>query len=166
MVDHGNVGTSRAIMDVIKPPSVVPWNGRASVFLAGTIDSGQSADWQYEAERALSSLDILVLNPRRDEWDATWEQTIHNPKFREQVTWELDGLEHASQIFMHFAGGSQSPITLLELGLTAGKGNLTIVCEKTFWRRGNIEVVAGRYGLDLHEDFSVGIASLKGKLSR
>ena len=30
-------------------------------------------------------LPVAVLNPRRDEWDASWEQSISNPLFRGQV---------------------------------------------------------------------------------
>ena len=30
---------------------------------------------------------------RRDDWDGTWAQESSHPRFREQVEWELDGLE-------------------------------------------------------------------------
>ena len=72
-----------------------PWS-MPSVFLAGSIDMGSAEDWQAQFERFLSDLDVLILNPRRDEWDASWEQSITNPLFREQVEWELTGLERKS----------------------------------------------------------------------
>ncbi len=148
-----------------KPPTPVPWNNKPSVFLAGTIENGDSEDWQTTVEDALSGFDISVLNPRRDEWDASWEQSIDNPKFREQVEWELDGLERATHIFMVFAENSRSPVTLLELGLHAHTDKLIIVCPAGFWRRGNIEVVAERYRISLLDTLEAGIARLQTQLA-
>jgi len=149
---------------VVKPPNPVTWGQKPSVFLAGTIDNGNSVDWQSELEQALSSKDILILNPRRDEWDASWEQSIDNSVFRGQVEWELEGLEKADHHFFYFAGHSQSPITLLEFGLNVNKPNATLVCDKSFWRRGNIEVVANRYSVPLYNSLEEGIAQLLKRL--
>jgi hypothetical protein len=76
-------------------------------------------------------------------------QSIDEPMFREQVEWELDGLERADLIAMWFAPQTKSPITLLELGLTARSGRLLVGCPDAFWRKGNIEVVCERYGVPL-----------------
>ncbi len=151
---------------VVKPPSRVVWDDRKTVFLAGTIDNGASIDWQSRVEKELDDLDVLILNPRRAEWDSSWKQTIDNQPFREQVEWELEGLDRVDEIFVYFAPHSQSPITLLELGLHARKGNVTIVCEKEFWRKGNIEVLAQRYNLSLFEELEEGLAILKDKLNK
>ena len=150
---------------VVKPPTKVEWNTNKSVFLAGTIDNGQSIDWQSSVEKSLSDLAILILNPRRNEWDSTWKQSINNPMFKEQVEWELNGLEKVDQIFIYFAAHSKSPITLLELGLYASKNNVTIVCPQGFWRRGNIEVVANRYNIPLYETLEEGLATLRKKMA-
>ncbi|VAW62598.1 hypothetical protein MNBD_GAMMA11-2737 [hydrothermal vent metagenome] len=141
---------------IVKPPEKVQWKSLKSVFLAGTIDNGNSTDWQSSLEQSLSDLDVLILNPRRDEWDATWAQPINNPVFKQQVEWELEGLERADYIFIYFAPNSQSPITLLELGLHARKQNIILVCPEGFWRRGNIEVVANRYNIPLYETIEEG----------
>src|SRR4051812_47281298 len=110
-------------MRVLKPPAPLPRPlGPRSVFLAGTIDMGAGEAWQAEAERALADLDGLLLNPRRDAWDSSWAQRFENPEFRGQVEWELEGLEGAAVIAMYLAPGSQSPISLLELGLAARSG--------------------------------------------
>lgn len=87
---------------IAKPPMPVPAK-RPSVFLAGSIEMGAAENWQGQFEKSLSDLDVLILNPRRDEWDASWEQTIENKLFREQVEWELAGLEGASIVAMYFA---------------------------------------------------------------
>lgn len=129
-----------------------PWSpaDATTVFLAGSIEMGAAEDWQSTLTAALGDRELTVLNPRRDEWDGSWRQSIDEPKFREQVEWELDGLDRADVIAMWFAGGTRSPITLLELGLHARSGKLIIGCPPEFWRRGNIEVVAARCGIALH----------------
>ncbi len=136
-------------MIVCKPP-VPPVTGRRTVFLAGSIEMGTADDWQSRLTAALGDRDLVVLNPRRDDWDASWRQSISSPKFREQVEWELAGLERADVIAMWFAAGTKSPITLLELGLSARGGKLIVGCPDGFWRRGNIEVVCARYDIPLH----------------
>ena len=151
---------------IIKPPVSYAGMNKPTIFLAGTIDNGTSPDWQKMVEQALFDLDILILNPRRDEWDATWEQSIHNPQFKEQVTWELDGLERADVILMYFAPGSKSPITLLELGLFAHMQKLFICCPVGFWRRGNVEVVADRYDLSLFEELDALLVAVRDRLSK
>lgn len=141
-------------MVILKPPAplVIPASARV-VFLAGSIEMGAAEDWQHTLTAALGDPltdHLTVLNPRREEWDASWRQSIEEPRFREQVEWELDGLDRADVIAMWFAGGTKSPITLLELGLHARGGKLIIGCPPEFWRRGNIEVVSARCGIPLH----------------
>jgi len=147
-----------------KPPEQHRWDEQISVFLAGTIDNGAGVNWQTHAESVLLDLDVQILNPRRDEWDASWKQSISNPKFREQVEWELEGLEKATSIFMFFAGKSQSPITLMELGLVAEKKNLVVVAERDFWRRGNIEVIANKYKIRLFDRLEEGLQELRKQI--
>lgn len=135
---------------VLKPPAPLTiGEGERSVFLAGSIEMGRAEHWQAAVERALADLPVAILNPRRDEWDASWEQSIGNPQFREQVEWELEGMERASVVAMYFAPATQAPVTLLELGLLARSGRLVVCCPPGFWRRGNVEVVCARYGVPL-----------------
>lgn len=120
-----------------------------SVFLAGSIEMGVAVDWQAEVSAALSKLDVLVLNPRRAEWDASWVQSIDNPPFREQVEWELDALDAADVILMYFSPETKSPITLLEMGIHAAKSpeKMIVCCPSGFWRKGNVDIVCSRYGV-------------------
>jgi hypothetical protein len=135
---------------ILKPPTpLVLAGGERSVFLAGSIEMGRAEPWQAAIEQALADAPITLLNPRRDEWDASWEQSITNPPFREQVEWELEAQERASLIAMYFAPTTQAPVTLLELGLFARSGKLLVCCPTGFWRRGNVEVVCARYGVPL-----------------
>lgn len=141
---------SSIVARIVKPPAPLPPDGQTpSVFLAGSIEMGSAADWQAHFEHSLSDLDVLILNPRRDEWDASWEQSSNNPLFREQVEWELAGLERAAVVAMYFAPSTKAPITLLELGLCARGDRLLVCCPTGYWRRGNVEVVCRRYQVPL-----------------
>jgi hypothetical protein len=135
---------------IAKPPQPPTIHGK-SVFLAGSIDSGAAPDWQSALTTSLAHLPITILNPRRDDWDATWTQDISDAKFREQVEWELDGLAAADVIAMYLAPDTRAPISLLELGLHAASGKVVVCCPAGFWRRGNVQIVCGRFGVELVE---------------
>jgi hypothetical protein len=138
---------------IIKPPApIVLADCERSVFLAGSIAMGLADDWQATIERALKDADVTILNPRRDAWDASWEQSITNPQFRGQVEWELEGQERAALIAMYFDPATQAPITLLELGLFARTCKVVVCCPPGFWRRGNVEVICARYGVPMVGD--------------
>ena len=152
---------------VLKPPAPLVFDpARSSVFLAGSIEMGRATDWQAELTAALSDLDLVVLNPRRDAWDASWKQSIDNPAFRAQVDWELDAQERATLILFYFAPSTQAPITLLELGLAATSGKVIVCCPEGYWRRGNVEVVCARHGLPMAADLGALAAAARQRLAR
>lgn len=137
-------------MNVIKAPCNLPQsvsNFSATVFLAGSIEMGTAEDWQTEITNDLKDVDVTVLNPRRDDWDNSWVQSIDNPQFREQVEWELGAMERSNLIAMYFSPGTKSPITLLEFGLHTRYDSLIVCCPEGFWRKGNIDVVCEFYGV-------------------
>ena len=152
-------------MKVLKPPTPLEEREGPSLFLAGTIDNGASVDWQAQVSEALSDLPGTILNPRRDSWDPTWEQSIHNKPFKEQVEWELQGLEEADVIMIYFAPGSKSPISLLELGLFAHSRRMLVCAPEGFWRKGNIEVVCERYKIPRFEHLQDLIEEIRIRLS-
>ena len=135
---------------ILKPPAPLDFDhSMPSVFLGGSIEMGQAEAWQAALEAALRGVDITILNPRRDEWDATWIQRISNPQFREQVEWELAAQERATLIAFYFAPRTKAPVTLLELGLFARSGKVVVCCPNGYWRKGNVEIVCARYGVPL-----------------
>jgi hypothetical protein len=151
---------------VVKPPTPLPADASMpSVFLAGSIEMGAAEDWQARFETALADLDVLILNPRRDAWDSSWQQSIDNPQFREQVEWELAALERATVVAMYFAPTTKAPVTLLEFGLCARSGRLIVCCPPGFWRRGNLEVACHRYGVPLLENLPDLEAEVRRRLS-
>lgn len=65
---------------ILQPPAAIVLEPeQPSVFLAGSIEMGQAEPWQTLLEDALADLPVTILNPRRDAWDASWEQSISNP---------------------------------------------------------------------------------------
>ena len=139
---------------LIKPPK--PANEvkgvMGSVFLAGSIEMGAAIDWQKKLWELIKDIQALgVLNPRRDDWDASWKQDIEDKNFKEQVEWELLGLENADMAVFYFDPKTKSPITMMELGLLSSKfTNFTpravVCCPKGFWRKGNVDIICKRYG--------------------
>ena len=152
-------------MIVLKPPAScdVPADV-ASVFLAGSIEMGAAEDWQSSMAARLGAMDVVILNPRRDDWDASWRQSVDDPQFRAQVEWELDGLDRASVIALWFVPESRAPISLLELGLTARSGKVVVGCPDGFWRKGNVEVVCERFGIPLLPDFDAFVAAVRARI--
>ena len=109
---------------------------------------GTAEKWQEKVVSALTEYNVAVYNPRRNDWDSSWTQSIDNAQFREQVEWELSAMNESDIIAMHFDPATKSPITLLELGLHARSGKLIVCCPEGYWRKGNVDVVCARYNVE------------------
>lgn len=145
------------------PPTYARREHSASLFLAGTIDMGNSEDWQSSVAKSLEKFDVDILNPRRPDWDNSWGTSIKDANFNEQVNWELDHLDASDIVLMYFMPDSMSPITLLELGLYANP-NLVLVCPDEYWRSGNVHIVAERMGIKYHKTLDEGLREVKSRL--
>jgi len=133
-------------MIIQSPDPLLP--GTYGVFLAGSIEMGAAVNWQQQVcDTFRDDKNIILYNPRRDDWDSSWKQEITNPAFNQQVNWELNALDAADLIVMYLAPGTQSPITLLELGLHAHSKKLIVCCPEGFWRKGNVDIVCERFGI-------------------
>ena len=127
------------------------------IFLAGSIEMGKATDWQQAfIDRLNAKTDIYAYdtqathcfyNPRRKDWDSDWKQGFEEPQFYQQVNWELEALKMSTRIVMYFEPGTQSPISLLELGLYAQENKMTVICPEGFWRKGNVDVVCNKFGI-------------------
>ncbi|USN14156.1 nucleoside 2-deoxyribosyltransferase [Brevundimonas phage vB_BpoS-Kabachok] len=141
--------------NVVYPP-LIRYKGalsrKATVFLAGTIDMGESQDWQAEAAEDIGRRAEFIYNPRRAAWDSTWAQSIDSEAFNNQAHWELDMIERADFVLFNFLPGSKSPVTMAEFGLCCAlKPQQTIVCcPDGFWRKGNIDIMGERYGIPVY----------------
>ena len=120
------------------------------IFLAGTIDNGDSTDWQQELINTINGVELRrptsIYNPRRKEWPSSNDHR----EIDRQIEWELSHLEKADLIVMNILANSKSPISLMELGLFAREGRLMVFCPKTFYRYDNVRNVCKRYEVPLH----------------
>jgi hypothetical protein len=115
------------------------------LFLAGTIEMGNSPDWQKDSIEILKSkvlTDITVFNPRR----------VIPPKDKKeiefQIKWELDNLQKSDIIFMNLCVDTISPISLLELGMLSQHPDKKIIlcCPEGYQRSLNVDIT-------MHHDF-------------
>jgi hypothetical protein len=150
---------------------------KRSIFLGGTIEMGNSHNWQGDVIKKLSiakktvgfgssdetesDSSFNIFNPRREDWDSRWEQSILAPQFYQQVEWELTAMEKANYIIMYFDPTSRSPVSMLELGLHAGSGKLLVCCPEGFWRKGNIDIVCSGYNVQMFETLDDIVSFLK-----
>ena len=152
-------------MPEIKSPETISETKDLKIFLAGSIEQGKALKWQEKVVEALSDTNVLLLNPRRETWDASWDENKDNAEFRTQVEWELDALARANYIVMYFDPDTKSPISLLELGLYADSGKLLVVCPEHFWRKGNVDIVCEKYHIPQFSSLDELIHNMREKLN-
>ena len=122
-----------------------------SVFLACTIDNGDSLNWQDKTIIELINLginNIEIYNPRREHWNP-------NPtkeEMEKQIKWEQEHLDKADIIVMVLLDDSKSPISLLELGLYANTKKLIVFCTPNFYRWDNVRLTCEKYNIELVQD--------------
>lgn len=154
-------------MEVIKPyPKYRVYSDKSiKIFLAGSIEMGKAEDWQAAIPELFKDRDDLTFfNPRRDDWDSSWEQKESNPEFNYQVNWELDHLDKADIIFMYFSPETKSPISLLELGLYANLEKMIVCCPDDFYRKGNVDIVCSRFNIPVYNTLEAAIGRLRSEL--
>ena len=153
-------------MQEIKAPNKIG-NSEYFIFLGGTIDMGNSKNWQQEVKEHIQKnnskiKDWCFLNPRRDDWDSSWEQHKDNPQFKKQVDWELDAMTIADLRLFVFLPDSKSPVTMLELGLFKNKPSI-VYCPFEFYRSGNIHIVCEKYNIPYYTDWNKFLNSFNNK---
>ncbi|MBP3732211.1 MAG: nucleoside 2-deoxyribosyltransferase domain-containing protein [Bacilli bacterium] len=125
------------------------------IFLAGTIDNGESEDWQAEVSKYAEGLEttenVYILNPRRNDWNPNATEK----DIEDQIKWELGALKRSEVIIMNILESSKSPISLLEMGLF-GKDNpgFYVFCGPGFYRYTNVRVTAEEFGIKHYSDYT------------
>ena len=130
---------------IIQAPHPFPRNG-PSLFLSGATSC---VPWRKTLVARLSHLPITILDPLRSDWDSSWREDISFPPFAEQVNWELDMMEAADVVAVYLHPGTDSPTSLLELGLFATSGKVIVACPEGFQRRGNVQIVCERLRIEV-----------------
>jgi hypothetical protein len=147
---------------IIKCPSTEASANKISIFLAGSIEMDTAINWQRSVEEFISEYDIpvTIYNPRRDQWDNSWSQSMDDENFSEQVNWELDKIEASDYVLIHFVPGTRSPISLLELGHLGDKKKAIVSCHSDFWRSGNVHIFCKRNNIPCFESLDSAVSHL------
>ena len=150
-------------MKVIKAPNDInSYNvPTTTMFLAGSIAMGEVEDWQTETTEKFQHYtdeQLVIFNPRRDNFDSTMKQTTDEPVLVEQINWELGALDTADYVLMSFHHDTKAPVTMLEVGLHADNlAKVVVCCPDGFYRQANIEIVCGRYNIPFYKDLDSAI---------
>lgn len=115
------------------------------VFLAG----GMKKPWRKELIDALENLDInlTIIDPTVEDWENdVGEESVDNPKYVKQTTWEHIGLEKSDIQIFHFDGSTLSPITLCEMCLFMNTNSI-VQLEDDYEKAGYVRYVASRNGV-------------------
>lgn len=135
------------------------------VFLGGSIDMGAAVDWQKQFVDMFRDMhNVVLLNPRREDWNPDWVQDISNPDFNEQVNWELAHLELCDLAIFYFSPTGPAPVTLMELGLMASSGKCLVACPPGYWRRGNVQIVCHRNNIPLFDSLEELISAARQRV--
>lgn len=140
------------------------WTMLVPLFLAGSIEQGTADNWQVRTVESLKDKKVLIFNPRRDNWDATLEQSKENEELNKQVNWELDHISLSELVCFYFDPNTKSPVTLLELGLCLPRKDVTVYCPRNYWRKGNVDITCERYGVKVYEDEAEWLEAIKSKI--
>jgi nucleoside 2-deoxyribosyltransferase len=151
----------------VKAPARFDHSYSYRIFLAGSIEMGTAEKWQNRLAKDLAEQEVVLLNPRRDDWDSSWVQEASNPQFAEQVNWEQDEMVNADTVIFYFDPTTKSPITLMELGLMLGLAprKVIVCCPDGFWRKGNVEIMCYRHRVPMVSSYQELINKLLSKLN-
>lgn len=166
----GMANTNKSALTTSSPSRIVhapqPFNGDSrSVFLSGSISEINRELWQRSFSNAFSDSAVTILDPYRPDWDASWKEDISFAPFKEQVEWELDMQEKSDIIALYFGPEAKAPISLLELGLFVRSKKAIVACPDGFWKKGNVQIVCARFGIELVDDLDALIQSVKVRLT-
>jgi hypothetical protein len=124
-------------MKYIECPQVYRAGKQPALFLGGGITSCPA--WQAHIVELLKDLPIVVLNPRRADFD------VNDPGMEvAQITWEHRHMQKADAILFWFPCETLCPITLYELGKWVGSDKrLFIGHHPDYQRRNDLRIQVG-----------------------
>jgi hypothetical protein len=138
-----------------------------TIFLGGSIEMNKAEHWQQRLANDLANEEVLLLNPRRDDWDSSWVQDpTPGTQFHTQVQWELEAQDFADLLVYYFDPATISPITLLELGAYGGSEPEAVVvcCPKEYFRYGNVAIFCAKCGIVLTHSYDELLTYIKASI--
>ena len=121
----------------IKAPDCPVYSDLPSIFLAGGITG--CPDWQNKVSRWLHGHDVMVLNPRRDNFPLDDPSAAYD-----QIKWERTYLRNANVILFWFCAEAIQPIALFELGHWSSTHKpLSVGCDPCYPRANDVIIQLG-----------------------
>ena len=144
-----------------------------TMFAGGSIEMNAASLWQKRLIAAFRDYnEVVILNPRRDAWDSSWNRTKNSKNFRQQVKWERFGLEECDLAFMYFDPATKSPISLYELGRYGRREDdfnmpkMHVICPPGFWRKGNVDIACEDDNIPMYPSLGAAIKFVKANLDK
>jgi hypothetical protein len=72
--------------------------------------------------------------------------------------------EKADVIALYFGPEAKAPISLLELGLFARSKKTIVACPEGYWKKGNVQIVRAKYGIELVDDLENLVEAVTNRL--
>lgn len=125
------------------------------LFLAGSIDIQLLGNWRKSVANSLGDgyhfLDPTALN----------YQSMVESDWDKHVSWEFKAMELSDIILLNFLPDSQSPISLVELGLNIKLKKLIVVCPIQFYKNKYIKLLCNYYSTPCFESLEEALEFLK-----
>lgn len=156
------------ITQEVKPPHRLESDKkRFDIFVAGSIEMGKAEEWQKdfcdEIKKMRPHPNVALFNPRRDDWDPTWNDDVNRVKLVEQIKWELEHLQNAKLIVFYFQPGTVSAISLLELGLFKSY-DVIVFCPRGFDKKTNVDIVCELFNVETADSMEDLLAKTKKRI--
>jgi len=120
-------------MKHVECPEVYDGKGN-SLFLGGGISGCR--DWQTELVALLKDTNLVLINPRRKEFNAE-DKNLEE----EQIKWEFEHLNKSKAILFWFPPETVCPITLYELGkISKTDKPIFIGIDKNYSRKNDVMI--------------------------
>jgi len=148
----------------------LPEYSEKRVFLAGTIDNGDSEDWQATIAGLITRPNVKIFNPRRSGWNSD----ASSMDVSQQIIWEQKYMNKATDVFFNILPKSTSMITLLELGQMCERKRVAsrdqqkqcvVCCPREYMRFDNVFTMCAINGIPLITEFDLAVQYLNIRLN-
>lgn len=129
-------------------------NNKKYIFLAGSIDNKLTGNWRKQVIDKLDSKNYFI-DPTHDKHD-----DLNEMEMKAHIEWELDSLTKADKIILNFLPNSQSPISLVELGMYVASKKLIVICPKEFYKSRYVYTLCNKYNTPIFLNLEKAINTL------
>lgn len=121
-----------------------------SIFLAGSIDVHLSGNWRKYVSRRIRGR--VIFDPTHNNHNA-----LSNLEMKNHIAWELKALALSDTVLLNLLPNSESPISLVELGLYVKSNKLIVICPTEFYKSRYVIQLCETYNTPIFETIDIGI---------